>query len=122
VTLTIARIPTVETVDDAIRIDLFERARVADCLDDATAILLTTATAPDLFAPELGERVGLNVRSDGAWVWSDVVSYYVREHGIIMDRGLLDHVRTAGYVCAVVGADDAGRLLDELYDILDQQS
>lgn len=68
------------------------RDRAVRYLSSATAILFTTATAPDVYAPGRGEPVGLSVRSDGKWIWSDMITYYLREYGIVTDADLLAHV------------------------------
>ncbi|WP_238013765.1 hypothetical protein KZZ52_15545 [Dactylosporangium sp. AC04546] len=54
-------------------------ARMADVLDNTPAV------------------VPMACRSDGAWVWPDGVSYYLRVHAVAPEDDFLQHIRAAGY-------------------------
>jgi hypothetical protein len=73
-----------------------EREEVAAFLAAGTLLLATTAQLDDVLDPAARGRVPVNFRTDGAWVWSDAAHYYVHEHGVSPDPGLLEHVRAAG--------------------------
>jgi hypothetical protein len=79
-----------------------DKAQILEYMKTATAILFTTATAPDRFAPDAGRPVPLSVRSDGDWVWSDAITYYLERHDIAPEQDLLDHIRRRHYRCAVL--------------------
>lgn len=85
--------------DGGPRLDAAERDRVVRYLESGVAILFTTATGPDRYAPAAGEPVGLSVRSDGDWVWSDAITYYLRTYGVGPEQGLYQHIRANRYVC-----------------------
>jgi hypothetical protein len=53
--------------------------------------------APDLLDPERTEQVPVAYHTDGRWVWSSSVAYYLRNHGICPDPVFLAHVRLRGY-------------------------
>ena len=36
---------------------------------------------------------GINVMTDGAWVWSEDLAYYVRTYGVRVPEGLLHRAR-----------------------------
>lgn len=71
-----------------------DRAAVADLLAAGKLVLSTTARLDDLLRPEGRGRVPINFRTDGVWVWSDAIGYYVREHGIAPAAEFLDHLRS----------------------------
>ncbi|WP_370942276.1 hypothetical protein AB5J62_24505 [Amycolatopsis sp. cg5] len=75
--------------------DEAERRRLLDYLDAGTELLTTTALLPDLVEPDRGEVVPMNFRTDGTWVWTDTVSYYLREHGLAPDPDLWKHIADA---------------------------
>ncbi|WP_194926964.1 hypothetical protein, partial [Catenulispora pinisilvae] len=71
-----------------------ERAAVADSLAAGTLVLSTTARLDDLLRPEHRGRVPMSFRTDGVWVWSDAIGYYLREHGVAPVAEFLDHLRS----------------------------
>jgi hypothetical protein len=95
--------------------DPYERQRVAAYLRSATAILITTATAPDHYAPERGSPVGLSVRSDGVWVWSDAHAYYAEHYGIMPEPELHARIKARLYACPIIDARAAERVLEAFY-------
>jgi hypothetical protein len=84
-----------------------DKAQILDYMKAATAILFTTATAPDRYAPDAGRPVPLSVRSDGDWVWSDAITYYLEHYDIAPEQDLLDHMTRQHYRCAVLDAAGA---------------
>lgn len=97
--------------DGGPRLDVTERDRVVRYLESGVAILFTTATAPDRYDPPAGEPVGLSVRSDGDWVWSDAITYYLRTYGIGPEPDLYRHIRANRYVCPLLDAAAAADAL-----------
>jgi hypothetical protein len=79
---------------DRPRLTDLDRAVVADLLAGGTLVLSTTALLDDILDPARQRRVPMNFRTDGAWVWSDAIGYYVREHGIAPVAPLLEHLRS----------------------------
>ncbi len=74
-----------------------ESQRVLRYLENAPAVLTSRGMAPDLLDPERTERVPMTYHTDGRWVWSSSVAYYLRNHGICPDPVFLAHVRLHGY-------------------------
>jgi hypothetical protein len=89
--------------------------RVAGYLAAGTVILFTTATTADRYAPDRGAPVGLSVRSDGVWVWSDMIGYYTATYGIPPEPDLLAHIRANGYACPALDDATARRTVDAFY-------
>ncbi|WP_326557713.1 hypothetical protein [Micromonospora sp. NBC_01796] len=83
---------------DGERLDADERDRVLGYLDSGTPLLLTPDRAEDPLDRARGPVVPTNVRTDGSWIWTDAVSYHLREHGLTPEEDLLAHVRRNNHV------------------------
>jgi hypothetical protein len=92
-----------------------DRTRVLAYLDGGTALLSAPEHADDVLSPERHGVVPTVCRTDGTWIWTDAVAYYLREHGLAPDRELLWHIRAVGYARPVVDAVAAHRALSVLY-------
>ncbi|SRR5258708_19054773 len=95
--------------------DAGERERVTGYLRAGAPILMTTALQPDRLDPARGKAVGASYRTDGSWVWSDALTYYVRMHDLAPEDEFYQHIRANGYACPA--PDDAAqdRALVALY-------
>jgi hypothetical protein len=85
-----------------------ERDNLVRYLRAGRLVLSTTGRDEDRLAPELGRVVPMSFRTDGEWVWSESLAYYVSEHGIAPEQELRDHVGTRGHAVTEV-SDDAVR-------------
>jgi len=74
-----------------------ESTRLLHYLDSGRVLAATTAKEPDIFSPEVGAVVPINFRTDGTWIWTDSVGYYLRKYRISPDQKLLDHIRGRSY-------------------------
>jgi hypothetical protein len=61
-----------------------------------------------------GKVVPLSFRTDGAWIWTDTVTYYLETYGLEPDSELAAHVAANDYRCPDVDDATARRALDEL--------
>lgn len=95
--------------------DPAEREQIVRYLRAGAPILMTTALQQDRLDPSRGKVVGASYRTDGTWVWSDALSYYVRVHGLAPEDEFREHIRARGYASSA--PDDAAqdRALDALY-------
>lgn len=91
-----------------------ERDRVRGYLRAGEPILVTTRTSVDVLEPDRGPVVPLSFRTDGQWVWTDTVEYYLREYSLAPDAELLAHIRSRGYATAPVDAAGEHRTLATL--------
>ena len=98
--------------------DSGERTRVADYLRAGVPLLMTTERDVDRVDAGRGRRVPLGYRTDGDWVWSESLAYYVAEHGVAPEQPLYRHIRDRGYVCPEPDDEIADRALADLYDHL----
>lgn len=88
--------------DHPVITDPADRQRVLDHLDAGQVLMATTSMADDVVPPRRRGVVPMTFRTDGRWIWTDATSYYLREHGIAPDPGLLEHVRTARHAPTVM--------------------
>jgi hypothetical protein len=92
-----------------------EASRVLEFLEGGDVLLATTALEQDIFDGSLGEVVGQTFRTDGTWIWTDTVAYYLRTYGLAPDPELLAHIRSTGYRRAAVDPVARHRALAELF-------
>ena len=78
-------------IEDSVEID-----RLAGYLEGALPVLTTSSLMADVLDPERPEVVPLTFRTDGEWIWTDTVSYYLRNHSLAPDEELLAHIRASG--------------------------
>ena len=96
--------------------DLAERERVAAYLRDGVVLVRSTALDPDMVDRGRGHVVPASFRTDGAWIWSDGLTYYVHAHGVAPVPEFYDHIVAHEYRCPVPDAarvDRAARRLAE---------
>ncbi|WP_067477180.1 TNT domain-containing protein [Actinomadura hibisca] len=74
-----------------------EVERVVAYLRGAPVVLAARSYAPDQLDPARGDRVPLTFHTDGTWVWSGAVGYYLAEHGLPPEPDLVEHIRAGGF-------------------------
>jgi hypothetical protein len=72
--------------------DPAERDRMLEYLTSGTLALHTTARTRDVLSPTAGEVVPTSFRTDGEWIWTDTVAYYLEQHGMAPDEDLVTHI------------------------------
>ena len=87
--------------------DAGERERICGYLGEGAPILMTTTLLADRLDPARRQAVGASYRTDGTWIWSDALTYYVRMHGLAPEDEFRDHIAGRAYACPV--PDDAAR-------------
>lgn len=75
--------------------ELEEVQRLLTYLDAGLPVLTTTTTMFDVVDPEQLDVVPLTFRTDGEWIWTDAVSYYLARYWLAPEGGLLAHLRSA---------------------------
>jgi hypothetical protein len=83
--------------------DSGERDQMLRYLTSGTTVLHTTARTRDVISPEAGQIVPSSFRTDGEWIWTDTVAYYLEQHGLAPDEELAAHIDArwqAGHVDA----------------------
>jgi hypothetical protein len=74
------------------RMDGADRDRLLDYLRAGEMVLSSFGFLDDLLDPEAIGAVPVSFRSDGLWVWTDTVSYYLDRHHLAPDPELIAHV------------------------------
>src|SRR5262245_33715875 len=86
--------PTRPSVDDPV-----ERQRLTAYLRSGTLILFTTATDTDRVDRTRGAVVPMSFRTDGVWVWSEAVTYYLSAHRVAPAAEFYRHIAANRYAC-----------------------
>ncbi|WP_371521988.1 hypothetical protein [Kitasatospora sp. NBC_01300] len=73
-----------------------ERAALVAYLRAGAAVLMTPMLMDDVFDADRRGVVPLNYRTDGEWIWTDTVTYYLEEYTVAPEPGLLAHLRERG--------------------------
>lgn len=81
---------------DRPRLAQAEREALARYLNGGAAVLLTPMLMDDVLDPQRRGVVPMGFRTDGRWVWTDTVTYYLTEHGLAPEPELLAHLRAQG--------------------------
>ena len=74
--------------------DSAERDRMLQYLTSGTLVLHTTARTQDVLDLAAGQVVPGSFRTDGEWIWTDTVAYYLQQHGMAPDEELAAHIET----------------------------
>lgn len=72
--------------------DSAERDRMLQYLTSGSLALHTTARTRDVLRPAAGQVVPASFRTDGEWIWTDTVAYYLEQHGLAPDEELAAHI------------------------------
>lgn len=83
-------------------------------LNAGQLLLATTDRMPDILDAGAGPVVPMSYRTDGSWVWTDTVAYYLRTYGLSPDPELVAHIRARDHVVSPVSAAAAHRALAAL--------
>jgi len=97
------------------RLDGADRVRVLAYLEAGAPILATTGTMTDVVEPQRGSVVPMTYRTDGRWLWTESVTYYLREHGLAPEPDLLAAIRAAGPRLPAPDPADEHRALAALF-------
>jgi hypothetical protein len=104
-------------IDHSVLDDPDDLEQVLAYLSSGVLVLATTATMDDVLDPDAGGVVPANFRTDGEWIWSDAVEYYLSRYRLAPEAGLDEHIRaklSRGEIMPLVDEDTAGRAADFL--------
>jgi hypothetical protein len=74
-----------------------ELTLVLEYLSAGTVLLGTDTREADVFDEDAGPVVPMSFRTDGRWIWTDAVAYYLRTYALAPDAGLLADMRARDY-------------------------
>jgi hypothetical protein len=96
--ITDAGVPVVSETRGTVE-DGAERERIRRYLDAGEVIQAVNGFAVDLFDQTKGEVVPMHTRTDGTWVWSDAVGYYLDTYGLALEPDFYRFVTEHDYTC-----------------------
>ncbi|MET0812325.1 MAG: hypothetical protein ABWY03_04670 [Microbacterium sp.] len=73
-----------------------EATRLGDYLESGAVVMHTTALGIDVLADD-AKVVPMTIRTDGEYVWTGPVTYYVQTYGVAPDPDFLAHVKARDY-------------------------
>ncbi|MEV4495710.1 hypothetical protein AB0J84_08405 [Micromonospora arborensis] len=97
------------------RLEGEERDRVLSYLAEGAPLLITATRSQDVVDPAAGEVVPTGFFTDGQWIWTEAVAYYLRVHGLAPDPDLLDAIRAHDFLPPEVDTVAMHRALSVLY-------
>ncbi|MFI6078708.1 hypothetical protein ACIA5C_45045 [Actinoplanes sp. NPDC051343] len=106
--------PTVFSADHSLLHDE-EADRAMAYLEAGVPLLITPERGPDVAASGASATVPAGFRTDGNWIWSEAVAYYLGRYRFAPDSDLLDHLRRAGPTPPALDAVTLHRALSALY-------
>ncbi|MFE5566559.1 hypothetical protein ACFQ68_16355 [Amycolatopsis japonica] len=98
-----------------------ERERICEYLESATLLLVTAARMDDVVEPERGATVPTNFYTDGVWVWTDTVTYYLREYHLSPDPDLVAYINDVDGPPPLPDTLSIGRVMKALTPTEDNQ-
>ena len=99
--------------------DPAERASVAGFLSGGLAIMISPDCDEDQVDPKREPTVPRGFATDGTWIWSFALGYYVQEHGVAPEADFLAYMRERDYTAAPpdeAARERAARFLDAHID------
>jgi hypothetical protein len=86
--------------------DMIERERLLTYLRGGHPVLTTMSSTTDILDPSAGSVVPGSFLTDGEWIWTDTVTYYLERHGMAPDVELIAHIERQFAAGAVVPRTD----------------
>jgi hypothetical protein len=82
-----------------------EIMRIAGYLQAAPTVLFGRGLDQDAWAPGDPPCVPRTFSTDGTWIWSGAVTFYLRKYGMPLEPDLLAHIRAQDYALPEVPAE-----------------
>lgn len=74
-----------------------ERDQLIAYLEGAPIVIVARGFDQDRLQPEQGSVVPLTFHTDGSWIWSGAVNYYLRQHQVTPEPELVEHIRRRAF-------------------------
>jgi hypothetical protein len=94
--------------------DVSLQERVAGYLDGAEMLSVTTEPIYDVLSDERVEIGSYGTRTDGVWVWSFDLSFYVRTYNILLPIEFLERAAGFDWMPPVVTDERIDAIIEEL--------
>lgn len=74
-----------------------DEAAIADYLDCGLLIAAVPGVEDDPLLPDAPIAGALHVLTDGKYAWPQTLSYWVRQHHVLLPKEFLEHIRGVAY-------------------------
>lgn len=64
--------------------------KVCAYLDSGLPLIISPGVAPDVIDETKGSAGSPSILTDGKWAWSGVLSYYVKNYNLLLDKNFID--------------------------------
>lgn len=98
------------------------RAGVSAYLNAGAIVFISMEFGDDELDPKGSGGVPIGFRTDGEWVWSMEVPYYVDHHSMPIDPELLARIRALSFSCPQAGPRAVNEAWDELQRLAEEFS
>lgn len=92
--------------DHEVIADEITRQRLLTYLGGGHPVLTTSATTTDILDPSAGSIVPGSFLTDGEWIWTDTIMYYLERHGMAPDAELTAHIERQVATGRLLGETD----------------
>jgi hypothetical protein len=92
--------------DHPVVADAASAARLVALLNGGAMVLGSATLMDDVLDPRRRATVPMNYRTDGTWIWTDAVTYYLQWYGIAPEPDLLQHLLGDGSAGPTVRPQD----------------
>ncbi|WP_250280234.1 hypothetical protein [Frankia sp. Cppng1_Ct_nod] len=99
------------------RADAAEKERILGFLDAGELVVAARSRSHDQLDPDRGPIVPMVFLTDGKWVWSEAMNYYLAIYDLLPDPHFLAHIRTKVYQCPPVSREGAIRISEEFMQV-----
>ena len=93
-----------------------ERERLAKFLAAGFVVVRIPGLHEDVLDPDRPRRAPMSTHTDGTWIWSAAMRYFLLEHGIAPEPDFLAHIRASDYVPHRPTADEQRAVAEFLRD------
>jgi hypothetical protein len=90
-------------------------SRVVSYLRGGSTLATTGSMADDWFDPSRTDVAPLEVRTDGIWVWSGDLAYYVERYGVQVPHEMLTHMASRGWRASELPPEELAALEVEMF-------
>jgi hypothetical protein len=92
------------------------RAQILDFLSGGSGVLRASGYSEDWLVPSHPLVVPIGFRTDGIWLWSEELAYYLRVHNIVPEAAFLAHMSQRRFVAAAATASEIAEAEELLRD------
>lgn len=71
--------------------------RILTFLGGGTLVVRAAGRSEDWLAPDRPLVVPIGFRTDGSWLWSEELAFYLREHGVVPEPAFVTHMVRHGF-------------------------